>query len=138
MRRRRSLAHAIYYIFCKITLSFGQYIYKKTQHQVFHELINLSITGGPLRGAITPITSCAKPLFSVFQSWILSWLSQYFYVAKLSLNFSFSQAEMIFILDFSPPTYPTTHPGKYQNGKIQPNLVKQSLSDRRVDLISSK
>ena len=42
-------------------------------------------------------------------------------IAKLSPSFSFSRAELVFNLNFAPPTQ-----GKYQNGQIQRDLVKQS------------
>ena len=44
------------------------------------------------------------------------------YFAKLNPNFSFSWAEMVFNLDLSHP--PSR--GKYQNGWIKLNIVKQS------------
>ena len=44
-------------------------------------------------------------------------------IAKLSPNFSFSWAEMVFILDLP---HPPTHPDKYQNDQVELNLVKQS------------
>ena len=43
-------------------------------------------------------------------------------IAKLSPNFSFSWAEMVFNLDLPhPPT-----PGKYRNGQIKLNIEKQN------------
>ena len=39
--------------------------------------------------------------------------------AKLSPNFSFSWAEMVFILDLP---HPPTHPDKYQNDQVELNL----------------
>ena len=63
--------------------------------------------------------------------------------AKLSLNLSFSKAELVFILDFFPthpttnqPTQPPTDWGKYQNDQIQLNLEKQSWLAWLVHLIS--
>ena len=39
--------------------------------------------------------------------------------AKLSPSFNFSWAEMVFNLDLP---HPPNHPGKYENGQIQPNI----------------
>ena len=48
------------------------------------------------------------------------------HIAQLSLNLSFSLAELDFILDFfptHPTTQPITHPGKFQNDQIQENIA---------------
>ena len=51
------------------------------------------------------------------------WLITFIFhdIAKLSPSFSFSWAELVFNLNFAPPAQE-----KYQNGQIQPDLVKQS------------